>query len=1417
MTAVHVLDAARSFGPEARMGLDAGSVSLKVAVLGRHGVEFTWSQRHQGEPLRALKQLLDHMPQLRQIRRIAVTGHHAKALLEVTQIPARDTIASTLAGVRATMLAKLPGIDSILDLGGNSLTRIRLDSNGAFLGFEANTLCAAGTGSFLDEQALRMGLPPQMCSQPSSVEAPPSIASRCAVFAKSDLIHRQQEGHTRDELWAGLCRSLARTAIATLYKGSLPKPATVVLGGLALNGEVMRWLVPALGLEPVVPDRPEFVTAIGAAHLATVSRPLWDFFEVEAPAVTPVSRRPALNLSKSQFPDFQVEKTWACEETDVRQHRHLQPGQVPVYLGLDIGSTSTKMVLLDAMGAPLLDAYRKTGGDPVAASLTLMRCLKSVQEEQGVTFEFLGVGTTGSGRKLVGAVLGADCVLNEITAHATGALHTDPTVETLFEIGGQDAKYVRLEKGAVVDSNMNYVCAAGTGSFVEELARKLGLRVEEVGDLVEGIAPPYTSDRCTVFMEQDVQTLLRQGHSREEVMGAVLYSVFQNYLRKVVGARPVSRQRVFFQGATARNKGLVAALENLLDVQVVVSPLCHVMGALGVALETRNRMTQGNVRSRFTGLEACFQPVSVHQETCNLCANTCTITHLTSPSGASSASWGYLCGREPGEKSAHTDPGHLLFRQRQAHFLQNSAAPKTLPAGAPEIWMPRALLSFSYAPFFTAFFASLGRKVVWSAPTTQQTVDLGNRWVAAEVCLPVKLAHGHLAQLLAKPGDAPIFVPHLISATESPKTTRAFFCPYNIGLPGMLDAAMELQGWPTNRLLRCAMDFRWSPTQAQENLAETLAPQLGVQPQALRAAWKAAAKAQQRFDEQVLDLGRAYRLARTKTNRPQIVFLGRSYNLYDKGANLDIPAKMASLGFDVLPMDCLPLAQEPLGEEFENMYWNSGRAILEAARIVARTPGMFACYLTNFSCGPDSFIQGQVESIMTGKPMLTLELDEHGGDAGYWTRLEAFAEVVRKQTASVSSYRPRIGGTVSIQKLGDHILWIPPMHEVSPRLAAAVMRHAGVEARALPPETVESFTLGKQHTRGTECVPCPATLGSFLKAMENAEPGKKHALFMPTASGPCRFGQYCSLDRRILDSMGKQHVPLVSWSSTDSYGGLDMATRRRFWVALVLGDLLYKLRCATLPYERKKGSVEQAFAYFANRLETALESGSGLERAVDQMKAEFLALKDPAAPPKPLVGIVGEIYVRQNRFTNQDVVRRIEAAGAEAWLAPLTEWVLYTSYMEKWLARNRPWWTRIGMTVKDRFLVHDEHVWQRRVDPLLNHRQEPEVEQILQSGVRYFPYEFEGESILTVGRAVEFARQGASLVVNCAPFGCMPGSMTGAILQAVQRQTSVAMVSLFYDGEGDINTRMDTFLANLSRGEAAAQSDRSETSSSATV
>jgi predicted CoA-substrate-specific enzyme activase len=561
---------------------------------------------------------------------------------------------------------------AILMAGAESLGLIRFDKSGRYLDYKSGTACAAGTGAFLDQQARYLGLAgsevlAEIASRNKGI--PPKIASRCAVFAKTDVVHASQNGRTLEEICDGLCHGLAENIVAALFKGRPVGEPVIFVGGVARN-EVIAEHIEALIKKKIVPDPLAALHgAIGAAlklHEASATRG-------RGPAETDRVIAPAnnyrkyfyepLELKQSDFPEFA--ETGKVGDVEIDFFEPPRSGtRLSAYLGIDIGSTSSKAVLLDGKGKVLYGFYTKTAGQPLLALRKILGTLDRLIEEERLLLELIGAGTTGSGRKFIGAVNGADLVVDEITAHARAAAELNPAVDTIIEIGGQDSKFTVMKEGSVVFSVMNTICAAGTGSFIEAQAEQLGCGLAACSELAQHRPAPMISNRCTVFMERDISHYLNIGYTADEVMASVFHAIAENYLAKVaVEARIGST--VLFQGATAKNKSLVAAFEQRIGKAIHISKFCHLTGALGTALLLADRDV---TLSRFRGLGICHQDPVIIKESCDFCRNHCQITVVEI--GGERSAYGFLCGRDHDTRSRgrRNERNFDLLRERRRVF-----------------------------------------------------------------------------------------------------------------------------------------------------------------------------------------------------------------------------------------------------------------------------------------------------------------------------------------------------------------------------------------------------------------------------------------------------------------------------------------------------------------------------------------------------------------------------------------------------------------------------------------------------------------------------------------------------------------------------------------------------------------------------
>lgn len=1379
-----------------RVGLDVGGVFAKAVVLDQADrVLHRVSRRHQGNPLAVVKDELRKL-KLQGPVAVGITGAYAKLVTGGMNLTPVNFVSAEIKAVRRVF----PRVRNIINVGGSSVTLVQLDEQGNFLDYSTNSLCAAGTGSFLDQQADRLGIAYEDLEEMPHHESPPPIATRCSVFAKSDLIHRQQEGYDKPSLWCGLCKSMTGTFLSTLLRGRPLKGLTVLTGGVSQNAEVMRWLKRRYGDQVQTFVEAQYAGAVGAAHMTNghvddLSGTMDSLMDVgKGSADAP--RREKLEFHQSSYPSFAVAEAYVDGlGNEVRVTRWPVGGRVGFYLGIDIGSTSTKAVLMDAGGEVLADVYRRTAGDPIQATRNLLLAILDLGRRKGSELDVLGAATTGSGRKLVGKMIGADSIVNEISAHLTGAMHVDARVDTIFEIGGQDAKYIHAKNGRIYDSNMNYVCAAGTGSFVEEQAKKLGFALEEIGDVVMGIAPPVTSDRCTVFMEQDVDRLLRQGYSRAECMAAVLCSVVKNYFTKVVGRRHVSGERVFFLGATARNKGLVAAFERLVDVEMIVSPYCHVIGAYGAALVARDGLEKSGAKTHFKGLDLSRRKITLRTERCELCQNKCDITFVDIEGEQESPSWGYMCGRDAHELKVRRTAEFEAFRARERLLFKGRGDPKSTRKAT--VGIPRSLTTWSLYPLWQEFFRELGFRIVLSEPTNPEIARLGNEITAADFCYPIKVAHGHARSLAEREDVDFVFLPHTICAERNPRASHSYFCPYVQALPSIVRSALSVHGTNASRLLTPIVDFSLRPKALLDELEKGLAGPLGVKRKEMKRAWRAGVEALRLFKEKRHDEGRKLLDEIETKGERALVIIGRPYNACDLGANLALPQKIAELGLTVMPMDMVPYDVEDLNSAWENMYWSYGQQILAAAEFVRDHKNLFGLYFSNFACGPDSFLLSFVEEIMGEKPLLTLELDEHGGDAGYLTRIEAFLDVLRHWEYKKQPPFHVPAPEVSKEELKQRKIWIPNMHVIGGPLYAAAFRSGGYDAESVPAETYTTFELGRSLMRGSECLPTACTTGAFVDTLRQRHlcPAKQ-TLFMPTADGPCRFGQYSMLQRLVLNRLGYGEAAIFSPTSRNNYMGMSNRVRFRMWQTILAADLIFKAVCKVRPYEVEKGETDRLVEEELARVAVAVEAGGDFKPHVHAAIERIAKVPTKGLGTRPLVGVVGEIYVRCNPFSNGNLIRAIEAYGGEAWLSPMSEWVLYTGALHRWRARKRPLHIVELLTawLKNKMVGDQEHAYVKLGSPFLDDRREPAIAEVIAAGEKLVPMNFFGEAILTLGRAAMFARQDVSLVVNVAPFACMPGTITSALCREIQAEARMPIVSLFYDGEEGMNQLLEVFL-----------------------
>ena len=1381
------------------LGIDVGSVSAKVVVMDREGrILRDIYRRIHGRPVETAIAILDELIEeygLDRLQQISLTGTAGKLIAKELDALFVNEIVAQARGEEELY----PHVRTIIEIGGEDSKLIQLkEENDRIVidDFAMNSVCAAGTGSFLDQQAIRLGVSIEEEFGRLAMKSvnPPRIAGRCTVFAKTDMIHLQQKATPDYDIIAGLCFALARNFKGNLGRGREFTKPIAFQGGVAANRGVVRAFTEILELEPgelVIPEHFASMGAIGAAFNRRDAETDSPFHGTD-PLKAFLKRKPPARRRHPPLPEVKQ----PSPEHDQQPETRKRSGKIDVYLGVDVGSISTNVVAIDAEKRLLAKAYLMTAGRPIEA---VREGLRIVGGEVADFVNVRGVGTTGSGRYLTGDFVGADVIRNEITAQATAAIDIDPEVDTVFEIGGQDSKFISIDNGVVVDFQMNYVCAAGTGSFLEEQAEKLGIPIEEeFGRLaMMSPSPVRLGERCTVFMESDVVLHQQTGSSTDEIVAGLCYSIVHNYLNRVVGTRRVGNH-IFFQGGTAYNRGVVSAFKAVTGKDITVPPHHEVTGAIGAAmLAMAHQQAKGSDhRSTFRGFDLSERKYTLRRFQCGDCPNACEINEVVIE-GEQPLYYGSRCDKYNLKKKRRKIPAERnLFRKREELLTACMKRESAVRPRRGKVGIPRALIQHEMLPFWYTLMQGLGYEVVVSRKTDREIITRGVEAVATEACFPVKVAHGHVLELIDAGVDG-VLLPSVISTEiEFSGQETSCYCPYVQTIPYVIRAAIDFP--PNVELIAFPIQFQYGRAGLLKDLQQA-GRRYGWRKSEIRRALARAQKAQQKFQRRCHEEGQKILSGLQREDHP-VVIVARPYNGCDRGVNLDLPRKLAELNMLAIPLDFLPLEEVELSRQWDNMFWRYGQRIMAAADYVRRHPLLTAVYITNFSCGPDSFLTTFFRKAMGEKPALLLEIDEHSADAGVITRCEAFLDSLKGADDRRVS-EPQVAPHSAVRSNGRRI-YIPYMCEHAHAFAAA-FRNARIDAEVLPESDETSLELGRRFTSGKECLPAIVTAGDMVKKVYSSDFDRRRAaFFMAGGDGPCRFGQYNRLHRYILKEIGYQDVPILSPNQGrgfyDDFRKLEKDVTRLAWQGIVAVDLLVKTLHRIRPYEVEKGSTDHVFAECIRKLSQTIEAGGNLDRMVRQCARDLANVRVTRQERRPVVGVVGEIYVRSHAFSNANVIRQLESMGAEVDLAGFCEWIYYTNFTRiRQSRRERNFVSAVKDLVKHWVQRMDERHLGGFFRELLPEPVEPPSTEILHHAAPYIHDSFEGEAVLSIGKTVEHFHRSSSGVVNVMPFTCMPGSIVAALLKRVREDhEQMPVVSLAYDGQAEDSTltRLEAFM-----------------------
>jgi len=1384
------------------VGLDLGSISVNAVVINTKG-DIIYEEdylRHNGRPLRKAKEVVEKILKKYPFSYLAITGANGEQLSQIWDVSYIEEVISQVEGIHHLH----PEIKSVIDIGGNDAKFIVLDEKGGVRDFGMNSGCASGTGAFLDQQAKRLELNIEEEFAKVALEStnPARLAGRCAVFAKTDMIHLQQKATPLKDITMGLCESLARSFKSVIARGRNLPGSISFQGGVAANKAMLIAFKKVYNRKDIiVPEHYYSLGALGAALLIREKREVKKFniknlekdflMKFKTKSLPPLSSKENLTVENKQKTAPQVINN--SDNNVQKDYKFPEDGKlVDAYIGIDIGSVSTNVVIVDSQKRLIAKSYLPTAGKPIK---TVQEGLKEVRKKVEGKVRIKGAGTTGSGRYMVGAFVGADVIKNEITAQATGALDVDTDVDTIFEIGGQDSKFISLDRGLITDFTMNKVCAAGTGSFLEEQAEQLKINIKKEFEQIafSSSHPANLGDRCTVFMESSLFEHLQRGVPVPDLVAGLAYSIAYNYLNKVVENRKIGNH-IFFQGGTACNKSVVVAFEKILERKITVPPDNEVLGAIGAAILAMEEKIE---KSEFKGFGLSEMKYKMTSFECQDCPNHCQVNQVWIEGEEKPLTYGDRCEKYSGkERKRKIRKVPDFFREREIILFSDFRKRKTEKKGEKnreEMGIPRALYNFELFPLWESFFAELGYKVVISDKTNDKITHQGVESVSTDLCFPMKIAHGHIINLLEKKVDY-LFLPSLIDFEEKQgEFKRSYNCPWSQALPYFANSSIDFRKYPDTKVIEPILSLREDVEKALMKIGK----ELNKNPFKVKEAIKLAKKTQSDFYDNLRKKGNEI-LEKLK-GETALVIVSRPYNGNDPGLNLDLTKKIRDLGITPIPMDFLDLDVSLTSNDYPNIYWYHGQKILSSARKIEQTDNLYPIYLTNFACGPDSFITKYFDEEME-RPYLELQIDEHSAEAGIITRLEAFLDSIKNRKILGGKTLKKKVPEVLIGKIppqDDRKIYIPYMDDHSYALESA-LQSLGRKAEVMEISDSESLQEGQKFTTGRECYPCILTTGDIIKTIKNSNfRPEKSAFFMAAAQGPCRFGQYCDFQKQILKRIGHNEIPVVSLDSEDSYGGYGVKFTKLAWEGIVAIDILRKVQRLIRTEEIEKGETNRLYLKYRDKVRETIKKGKGVAKVMEEAAVAFRKIKRKNKN-LPTVTIVGEIYIRHNPFGNEFVIDELEKLGTKVELASMREWFMYTNETSKEVSlEENKWWEFIKNRTRNLF---QEYLEKRLASPfknLVKGFEEPDPEEILNLGDKYFDRSIRGEAILTIGKTLHSIKRGRDGVVNVMPFTCMPGNITMGIVEQIKKDyPDFPILNLSFDGSRQANylNKLRTFI-----------------------
>ena len=1411
-----------------RMGIDVGSTTVKVVLLDEQD-NYLYKKyiRHYANILDTVHTLLQEAQVGYEDAKVhvAITGSGGMAMADKVRIPfVQEVIAETKA-----IKALYPQTDVIIELGGE-------DAKVTYLGSTAehrmNGSCAGGTGAFIDQMATLLQTDASGLNQLAmNSDTIYPIAARCGVFAKTDVQALLNQGASHENIAKSVFQAIVNQTIAGLACGHKIEGNVAFLGGpLTFLSELRQCFCDTLELDEahrIIPENGELFIALGAALMndecrdITVGELTKEIGALIGVPMEATDRVDPLFKNKEELEAFRARHAKA-----VTPKGDIKDAEGPCYLGIDAGSTTLKVVLINSKNEIIFSHYGPNHGKPLEKSQELIEKIYSLLPK-GAYIAHSGV--TGYGEAFLKRALGIDIGEVETIAHYRAAQFFCPDVSFILDIGGQDMKCTKVRDGYIEDIVLNEACSSGCGSFIDTFATSLRLPIEQFAK--EGLLAPMPIDlgsRCTVFMNSKVKQAQKEGATVPDIAAGLAYSVIKNALYKVLKVKDPKElgDHIVVQGGTFYNEAVLRAFEKLMGVEVIRPDVSGLMGAYGMALlaseAAEELQNQHSSLLDVDGLKSL--QVSTSMRNCGLCSNNCMLTINAFSDGRTYVT-GNRCDRGAGDmiQEKHKPVPNMVevkLRRYFDYFLK-----KNIPEfeGKLRIGIPRVLNMYEDFPFWFTFFNQLGCEVVLSDYTTKDQYNKAIDTIPSDTaCYPAKAVHGHIRDLAQAQVDL-IWYPCIQHGPKEFSRDNNYHCPMVISYPELIRNNMQ------DVMGKTPFYAPFLPLADKKSLVPALVKALKELPfskseisSAVDTAWAEQEKCKADYREMTKKT--VSRLVAEQV--PTIVLAGRPYHL-DSGINHGIPELITSLGMAVLTEDGVA----PLGKDIKHLrvvdQWSYHSRLYHAAEFVSRTEGFQIVELNSFGCGLDSIVADQVKDILSAKHKIhtLLKIDEGTNLGAVTIRLRSLQSVMERSMRKHHNPEAPVETVVDDTPAYDYErvifteemrktykILVPQMSPLHFQLLEPVLKSEGYDFDMLPAPTREDVEVGLKYINNDACYPAIIVVGQLMSALLSGKYDiNKTAVIISQTGGGCRATNYIGYLRKALIDAGMKQVPILSLNASDMERQpgfkLTKSFLHRMIQAVVYGDALMQCVLATRPYEINPGSADALCDYWVKKLRERITKANIFQysKYIKNIIEDFDNLPVDKSKPKPRVGVVGEIYVKFHPSANNHINELIEKEGGEVVTSGLLDFFLYCAMDSTYRAKHLDgtWLSGFfGSLAREALELYrlpyaKAVAASKHFDPLQR------MTKVAKEAAHYIDLGNQcGEGWFLTGDMIDLIEKGAKQVVCLQPFGCLPNHVSGKgmVKTLSEAYPDVRIAAIDYDpGSSAVNqaNRLKLLLATM--------------------